>query len=261
MKGAAAGRSPRSPPDPSTLPGAPRLAGHWAAARPAASDRPWRNRTERENAVSGRIHALAATTARPARLSRRGDLPASATARNRMISPCRLNMAPRLPRSRRGGEYRISMKGPAAIACGHTRACRAPSAATAQASHPGSQPKTRPAFRAPEHGACNTAPDRKPCLCLICQPGRSDPVRARLTYRISSFLRSIRRNGRGRPSSCRKRSNSNSRPQLASRDLIIGFSSFPGDLPIPIPDRRNTRLRIYATPSPQGPWPLAKGCR
>ena len=85
------------------------------------------------------------------------------------------------------------------------------------------------------------------CLCLICRPARSDPARARPTRRNSSILRSAYRNRRGRPSSFRKRLNSNSRPRLASRDHIIGFSSFPGDLPIPIPDRRNTRLRIYAT--------------
>ena len=53
---------------------------------------------------------------------------------------------------------------------------------------------------------------RESRLCLICQPARSDPARVRLTQRNSSILRSIHRNGRRRPSSCRKRPKSNSCP-------------------------------------------------
>ena len=52
----------------------------------------------------------------------------------------------------------------------------------------------------------------------------------------SAIHHSIHRNGLGRPSSCRKRPDSNSRPRLSPRDLIIGFWSFAGDLTVAVPE-------------------------
>ena len=75
---------------------------------------------------------------------------------------------------------------------------------------------------------------------IQCGEGRLNPADSLIHH-------PLRRHGGGRPSSCRKRSHSNSRPRLAFHDLVVGFWGLPGDLPVPIRDRRNTRCTIYAT--------------
>ena len=59
------------------------------------------------------------------------------------------------------------------------------------------------------------------CLCLFRQNPRFNAEWARSTRRNSSIFRSIRGNGRGRPSSCRKRLRSNSRPGLALHEVLL----------------------------------------
>ena len=135
-------------------------------------------------------------------------------------SPARpLRRRPRRRRHRRLRLYLHPLTGPRPA----YRRCRGPSLAGWQSPHPRELEPVAPGGR---EGRVDAGPQFSgrqprfvvtsvPRLGVFCRPGRSHPARARPIQRISSILRSIRRNGRERPSSCRKRSNSNSRPRLA----------------------------------------------